>query len=336
MTRATIRRSIFGPVVLLALGTIAQAQTLASLEPARPKLKSEAVVTGAIVRIGDLIEHAGVVSRVPIFRAPDLGSAGTVSAETVIEAVRAHALVGLDSAGVEEIVVKRATRTIEPREIEASLAAALTGQFALGAPRDLEMKFDRGLRPLHVEPTAKGEPRVVHVSYEPRSARFDALLDIPGHASLRLTGTAQAMVDVVMLAQPLKRGDIVKQADVVLERRARSELGLDVLTDRDHAIGLAVRTGMRPGRPLRGADLIKPDVVQRNETVTLVYEAPGITLTVRGRAAESGALGDVINVHNGQSKRTVQGVVIGPGRVVISTLGRQLAANVAPAGAGNR
>jgi flagella basal body P-ring formation protein FlgA len=45
---------------------------------------------------------------------------------------------------------------------------------------------------------------------------------------------------------------------------------------------------------------------------------PGITLTARGKALESGGEGDIINVLNPQSKRTVQGVIIGPGRVDIS------------------
>ena len=73
---------------------------------------------------------------------------------------------------------------------------------------------------------------------------------------------------------------------------------------------------------------MKPELVQRNETVTLVYQVPGIMLTVRGKATEGGAEGDVISVLNEQSKRTVQGVIVGPGRVVISTVARRLAANL--------
>jgi len=63
---------------------------------------------------------------------------------------------------------------------------------------------------------------------------------------------------------------------------------------------------------------MKPDLVQRNDTVTIVYEVPGVVLTVRGKAADGGAEGDVINVINEQSKRTLQGVIVGPGRVAIS------------------
>ncbi len=81
------------------------------------------------------------------------------------------------------------------------------------------------------------------------------------------------------------------------------------------AIGLAARHPLRPGQLLYAADLMKPQIVQRNDTVTLTYEAPGLMLTLRGQAQDAGALGDTIGVLNPQTKRVVQGVVSGPGRV---------------------
>lgn len=332
MSGTPFRKLILAAMIALALGAAAEAQALAPLDQARPRLKSEAIVTGDIVRIGDLVEHAGIVSNVPIFRSPDLGSTGTVPVHSVVEAVRAHALVGLDTGGVHDVTVVRATRTIEPQEIESAVVAALSAQFALGQAKDVAVNFDRGLQALHVEPTAKGGLRVTRIGYDLRSTRFDATLDIPGHATLRLAGKARAMVDMVTLTRPVARGEILQQADVAIERRARSEIGRDVIADRDQALGLAARNTLQPGRPLRTADLMKPELVQRNETVTLIYEVPGITLTVRGKATQGGAEGDVISVLNEQSKRTVQGVVAGPGRVVISTRGPRLVANLAPAG----
>jgi hypothetical protein len=64
---------------------------------------------------------------------------------------------------------------------------------------------------------------------------------------------------------------------------------------------------------------MKPSIVQRNDAVTIVYEAPGFTLTLRGQAQDIGALGDTINVLNLQSKRVVQGVVSGAGRVTVAS-----------------
>ena len=76
---------------------------------------------------------------------------------------------------------------------------------------------------------------------------------------------------------------------------------------------------MQPGRVVKRGVLIKPDRVRRDEFVTLVFEAPGITLSMRGKALEAGAAGDLVNVLNVQSKRNVQGHVSGPARVTVSS-----------------
>jgi flagella basal body P-ring formation protein FlgA len=321
-------------VILVVAAVAALGGSAAAADQERPKLRAEATVTGDIVRIGDLVDHAGIVAKVPIFRAPDLGSTGSVSADAVVEAVRAYALVGLDTGDLSEVLVTRASRAIPAKDIEDRIAQALSTQYALGPAKDIAVNFDRELRALQLEATAKGDPRVGYLNFDGRSGRFDVTLDIPTGATtrgtLRLSGRAAATVEVVTLTRPVERGELLKGGDVVTERRPRAETGRDIVVNADKAIGLAARAALQPGRPLRIADLMRPEQVQRNETVTLVYEVPGITLTVRGKAIEGGAQGDVIAVLNEQSKRTVQGVVDGPGRVIISTGGPRLVANLAP------
>lgn len=325
-----IRKLAIATATLLALVAAAAAEPA----PEHPKLKAEAVITGGIVRIGDLVDHAGIIARVPIFRAPDLGVTGTVSAEAVVEAVRPYALIGLDTGDVSEVTVTRASRAIPAKLIEDSVAQALAAQYPLGPAKDIVVHFEREMRMIYVEPSATGEPRVSYLNYDSRNGRFDVTLDMPtGPATrgkLHLTGRAAATAEVVTLIRPVERGEVIKDTDVVVERRARTDVGPELVKDADKVIGLAARAAMQPGRPLRVADLMKPEVVQRNETVTLVYKVPGIMLTVRGKATEGGAEGDVISVLNEQSKRTVQGVVAGPGQVVVSSGTPQFAANLLP------
>ncbi len=59
-------------------------------------------------------------------------------------------------------------------------------------------------------------------------------------------------------------------------------------------------------------------MVARGEIVTVVYEIPGMTLTLRGRATEAGAQGDTIGVVNPQSKKTLQATIVAPGKVAVS------------------
>lgn len=315
-------------IATAALGALAVSATTpaAAAEQARPRLKAVATVTGDIVRIGDLIEHAGIVANVPIFRSPDLGATGVISAHAVLAAVRAHALVGLDPGNVNELMVTRASRIITPQEIEERIAAALSMQYALGETKNLALRFDNGVQAVHVEPTVDGELRITRITYNPRSTRFNAVVAIPSRRPLTVTGHATAMEEVAMAARTVGRGDVLKQGDVVMVRRPRRDIPADAITDRDRAAGLAARHALQPGRPLRSADLMKPELVHRNDIVTLIHQVPGIMLTVRGRATEGGAEGDVIGVLNEHTKRVVHGAVIGPGRVMISTGAMQIAA----------
>lgn len=326
-----IRSSLAAFIALLALGA-ASAQQREAVDSQHPLLKAQATVTGPIVRVGDLVENAGVFAKVPIFRAPDLGFTGTVTANAVTEAVRTQALLEIDTAGLTEVTVTRAARTIPAKDIEDAVARALSVQHNLGKPSDITVTFEREIQAMHVEPSALGEPRVARIGYN-RDGRFDATLEIPTGATtrglLRVSGRAQATTEVVTVARTLERGAILKDSDILIERRPRAEAGRDALTDRSQVVGLALRNPMQSGRILRAAELVKPDTVQRNEVVTLIYEVPGITLTVRGKATQGGAEGDVISVLNEQSKRSVQGVIVGPGRVLISHHGPRFAANIA-------
>lgn len=325
-----IRSTLAAFITLLAVG--ASAQQIETPDAQRPILKAQATVTGPVVHVGDLVENAGVIAKVAIFRAPDLGSTGIVSADAVADAVRTQALVEIDTGGLAEVTVTRAARTIPAKDIEDAVARSLSVQFNLGDPRDITVTFERHIQAMHVDLSARGEPRIARIGYN-RDGRFDATLEIPTGVStrglLRVSGRAVATAEVVTIARSLERGAILKESDILVERRPRAEAGRDVLIDRSQAVGLALRNPMQAGRILRTGELVKPDTVQRNEVVTLIYEVPGITLTVRGKALEGGAEGDVISVLNEQSKRNVQGTIIGPGRVMMGQHGARLAANVA-------
>jgi len=334
-----IRTTVAAFIALAAFAVSANAEVTGKSAQARPALKPEAIVTGDIVRIGDLIENAGIVSSVPVFRAPDLGYTGTISADAVLEAVRSHALIGLDTAGIREIVVRRATRTIQVADVEDVVAQALSTRFDLGPSKDITVNFSRELRAIYVEPSAQGSPRIAHIDFDARSGRFDATLEIPANGGksniVRIAGRAVPTAEIPTVTRPLERGAVLRESDIQMERRPRAEMGRDVVISRSQVVGFAARTNLQPGRPLRTGELMKPDLVQRSEPVTLVYEVPGIVLTLRGKAIDGGAEGDTISVMNEQSKRVVQGTIVGPGRVAIRNSLPRFAATSASRSAAN-
>ena len=281
--------------------------------------------------IGDLVENAGPVANVPIFRAPDLGTTGAVATDRILDAIRPHQLIGIDTHGLAEVVVTRASRAITTREISARIAQALGGQYGFGNARDIQINFDGDVRTLQVEPNASGELRILALSYDPRTTRFDVTLDMPDSMALqrqpaRYSGTAIDTVNAIAVDRPIERGEVLQASDLTTVRQPKAESSA-VLTDGNAAIGLSARHALRPGQALAAADLMKPEIIARNDNVTIVYQVPGITLTLRGQAKDAGALGDTISIVNTESKRVVQAVVSGPDRVTVGPITTQLVDN---------
>lgn len=76
-------------------------------------------------------------------------------------------------------------------------------------------------------------------------------------------------------------------------------------------IGLEVRRAVYAGHPVTSSDLGPPTLVRRNEVVTMTYRAGGIALRAEGRALGAGGAGELVEVMNLASRRTIRAVVTG-------------------------
>jgi flagella basal body P-ring formation protein FlgA len=243
----------------------------------------------------------------------------------VIDAVRPHGLVFVNTRGLSDVTVTRASRALAPKDIESQIARAIAEQHGFADAKSLLVTFDRETRAIQLDPSASVELRVARLWYDARSAKFDISFEVPASGSTRpgaarYTGTIVETVEAAVVTRAFGRSEVIKAGDVGIERRPKAEAGSDVVGETQRVVGLAARRPLRLGQALRAADLMKPEVVQRNEAVTLIYEVPGMTLTFRGKAIDAGAEGDLVNVLNSQSKRTIQGTVAGPGRVIITSI----------------
>jgi flagellar basal body P-ring formation protein FlgA len=325
---AMIARPLLIAAALLALTTGAVAQDKSQEKSqeksdviASPALRANVVVTTDIVRIGDVIDNAGPAAGIAIYRAPDPGTTGTLPVSQIISTLRAHQVIGVDAKGLREISVTRQARSFDASDIEQAVARALERRNGLGDAGNIAITFDRAPGDIRLDAANSGALTPVVVRYDPRHNRFDVTFEIANEAGLapvklRYSGIAIETVEAAVLARSLERNEVVKSADVVVERRPKAEVGADALS-RDRAVGMQARRQLRAGQALKGADVAKPDLVQRDQGVTLIYETAGIYLTVLGKALDAGTEGDVVNVLNLQSKRTISGVVVGRGRVAI-------------------
>lgn len=320
--------------LLLLLTAHASAQPAGIPAPTAPTLRGDVLATTDIVRIGDLVDNAGPAASVAVFRAPDLGQTGSVPVARVVEALRAHNVIAIDTRGLSEVTVTRTSRAIGIKEVETRLAQIIASRYGLRDPANMSITFDRDFRTVHIDPNAPAEFNVSRMSFDPRSGRFDTLVEIGGNSAtsrvpLRFTGVAVETNEAAVVTRPITRGDVLRDSDIAIERRPRTEVSSDTVRDPQGAIGLAARQTMKPGQVIRRSDLSKPELVHRNEPVIMVFEQPGLSLTLRGKALDSGTEGDTVNVINLQSKKTLQGVVTGSNRVTIISTTPRATTNVA-------
>lgn len=308
-------------LVLVGLAITALAAPAFAQSELRPVLRSEISTLDQIVTVGDFYTSAGEFAQVPLFRSPDLGTSGNVPAETVARRARAAGLITAGTDGLNEVVVHRRADVYDLERLKDLASKTLAGRDASLAPRDLEITFYRAPSQIHANPSSQ-EPVVVdRVLWSRTDGRFTLYLSVDGargRSSVQLTGFAREMMDVVALARPLNRGGILKAGDLTTVRLPRLQVPSNALVSSEDIAGLAARSNLRANSPLTRNDFERPVIIARGEKVTVNFEIPGMKLTTRGQAIDSGAKGDVIDIMNLDSRRIIPAIVTSRGHVRIA------------------
>lgn len=284
-----------------------------------PLLREQIKVFADLVTLGDLFENAGDASSAPVFRAPDLGAHGVVGSGRVAAAARQHGLDWRNPGGIREVAVERPGRLISLDEIRKSIL-----EHAAGEDEAWTVSLSRRAKPFHIDPRIKSPVRVKHLDLNSRTGKFRAIISFPeGQQPVKdkvFTGRAFPSVETLVPARAIERGATIVAEDLKTASLPRSHVTANAVEDIDAVVGMAARRHLIMGRPIRMTDLEYPKLVKRNDTVTIIYNSPGLTLKSTGRALADGIRGKTVSILNVQSKRTIEAVVTGIGIVSVSTL----------------
>jgi flagellar basal body P-ring formation protein FlgA len=145
-----------------------------------------------------------------------------------------------------------------------------------------------------------------------------AILPLPAFAdATAATPAAQSgNVRVVVPAHDIPRGQTISESDLTYGTMPGNAMMAGVVTSIVTAKDMEARRMLRAGEAFRADDVRRPVVVTRGQTVTMMFEAPGVELSATGRAIGEGGVGDTVLVQNPASFRTINGVITAPGTVV--------------------
>lgn len=119
----------------------------------------------------------------------------------------------------------------------------------------------------------------------------------------------QSSRQVVVAARSLTRDTILAPGDVRVATLGPGVTGHGSLADPAQVIGQRLRRSLEAGAPVSAGLLDAPLIVRRGQQVTLEALAGNFAVRVSGVARSDGALGQLIEVENGSSGKTVQAVV---------------------------
>jgi flagella basal body P-ring formation protein FlgA len=151
----------------------------------------------------------------------------------------------------------------------------------------------------------------------PLSRTLGALAIFAALASPALTNRALAdtNVRVVVPSRDIARGEVIADSDLTFGNVAGNALMNGTVTSLDAARGMEARRVLRAGEVISSADIRHPIVVNKGQTITMTFDAPGVELTAMGRAMSEGGIGDTVTVQNPASFRMVNAIVIAAGTV---------------------
>src|SRR6202044_1012743 len=95
-------------------------------------------------------------------------------------AFRTRGLILIDTKGLAEVTVTRASRVMTIKDIERQIARAIAAQYNYSDPKNLQVRFERDVRPVQVDPSGSPDLQLTRLFHDPRTGRFDISFDLPG------------------------------------------------------------------------------------------------------------------------------------------------------------
>ncbi len=127
----------------------------------------------------------------------------------------------------------------------------------------------------------------------------------------------KAYQTIVVVAQPIQRGEILGRQHLALERRDVSNLRDDFITQIEHAENKQVSHQFNFGDVLSPKKLVEPKLIKRKDAVVISTTSAGVSIKMKGIAMMDGTKGQRINVKNQNSGRIINATVIEPGLVSV-------------------
>ncbi len=283
-------------------------------------LKSASVVSDKTITLGDIFTGLPEGGDRVLGLAPQPGQEMVLNARTLLRIALALDLPWRPVSAADQVVVTRAATIISREAIDAALAGKLQEHGVTGKYKTV---IDDGMAQIILPRETEAGVEVDSFKYKPESGHFEAVLVSPSMENplhrTKITGTVQKMTSIPVLRETLPSGSVIGMNDIDYIEVKETDLQQQTILRAEDLVGMSPRRMQYAGKPLRTSDMEMPRIVTRGDTVTMLLQAGGMTLTASGKALENGAKGDFIRVMNTSSNKMIEGLVTASKEVTVKT-----------------
>ncbi len=289
---------------------------LATLPCLSATLRGDTALSRPAVWLSDLFE--GVENDRAIGPGPAPGGRIVVEAAQLAAIARQFGVDWRSSSTADRIALEWPGHAFPREEALAALRTALAVA-GVSAEADVDVP---GFSTPNVPADVPARAEVGQLDYDGLSGRFTAMLSVtaagmaPAHT--RLSGRVTEMVTLPVAAHRMMPGDVIGPGDIQMARLRSGIVRGEVAQVGAQAVGMAMRHPVGAGAPLLLADLSRPMAVRKGESVQMLLDGNGISVSAQGVAMDAGSVGERVRVLNAASRAIVDGEVMGNGQVRVS------------------
>ncbi|GAB4272779.1 MAG: flagellar basal body P-ring formation chaperone FlgA [Methylomicrobium sp.] len=153
-----------------------------------------------------------------------------------------------------------------------------------------------------------------------KSGRFSVGVRCAGPQTwtIFVTGKLQIFENVLVLNQPVRRGQMLTRQMLSLDKRDRSKLRGGHFNDPDWVENKQATRSLPAGTVLNYSNIKDAVLIKRGEKIMISASSPEFHVRMPGQALMDGIKGQSIRVKNESSGRTIAATVIEPGLVSVT------------------
>lgn len=283
-------------------------------------LRDHVVISDSTIKLGDIFSGLPADADKVLGPAPQPGKDMTLNARTLMRVAIALDLPWRPTSGADQVTLTRAATLVKNDQIKDAVIDALTKE---GIKDRFDISLNGPWPQLILPQTQRPSVEVSFIDFDASRDWFQATLvapsrDNPIHTT-SIAGRVNYIIEVPVLRETIRHGTVIGKRDIDTITMDRRDIQPDMALHADDMIGLTPRRVVLAGKPITMKEVEAPRIVERGDTVTMIFQEGPLRLTAKGRAMENGAKGDYIRVVNDNSNRTIQGMVTGEKQILVET-----------------